>query len=134
MILWCWADAMYAKIAAVLKVNCIRLRPKLIQCRRKLADHRLGGFRPELEGDGVDDSHCQTITGRALTTGLSPCTVRAGHQGTQVFGRQERGRRRRSPIEQAPRTRMGFRGPQLVVDDAIHVGVVLAEVARRILE
>jgi 3-methylfumaryl-CoA hydratase len=64
----------------------------------------------------------------------SAAAVGAGHQGGQVVRVQEGRRRGRSPGVQAPRAFQVLGGPQLVVDDAVHVAVVLAEAARRVLE
>src|SRR5689334_9811039 len=47
---------------------------------------------------------------------------------------QEGGGRWRAPGKQSPRPLQILRGPELVVDDAVHVAVVLGEVARRVLE
>src|SRR5690348_8874009 len=60
--------------------------------------------------------------------------VGAGHHGGEVVGMNERRRRGRPPGEQAPGALEVLGRPELVVDDAVHVAVVLAEVARRILE
>jgi hypothetical protein len=59
-------------------------------------------------------------------------TVRAGHECREVFGLEERGGWRRAPVVQAahPVPDTGF--PQLVIDDAVQVGVVLGEVPGRV--
>src|SRR5256714_3802458 len=64
----------------------------------------------------------------------SAFAVDAGHEcGEVVWG--EKGRRwGRTPVEQALGALKCLRGPQLVVDDAVQVGVVLTEVAGRVLE
>src|ERR1017187_1331867 len=64
----------------------------------------------------------------------SVCAVRAGHERGEIVGAQERRWRRGSPGVQAARALEVFGCPQLVVDDAVHVAVVLTEVARRIFQ
>src|SRR6516165_10095361 len=71
--------------------------------------------------------------GWSESAGLRP-RVRPRHQPGEIFGMQERRRRGRTPVEQAAGPLQGLRRPQLVVDDAVHVGVVLGEVARRVLQ
>src|SRR5271166_606763 len=66
--------------------------------------------------------------------GPSPRPVRAGHQRGEVVRGQERGGRRRPPVVQASDTLPDLRLPQLIVDDAVQVGVVLGEVPRGILQ
>src|SRR3954463_1032510 len=64
----------------------------------------------------------------------SACAVDAGHERGEIV-RGEKGRRwGRTPVEQALGALQCLRGPQLILDDAVQVGVVLAEVAGRVLE
>jgi hypothetical protein len=70
------------------------------------------GHRPEL----------QLVT-------VSGGPVGAGHKGGEILGVQEGGRRRWAPGVQAAGAFQVFGRPQLVVDDAVHVAVVLAEAA-----
>src|SRR5216684_1528213 len=60
--------------------------------------------------------------------------MESGHEGGEVVGGEKGWRWRRTPVEQALGAVKGLGRPAVVVDDAIQVGVVLAEVARRILE
>src|SRR5712675_1650077 len=64
----------------------------------------------------------------------SAFAVDAGHEGGEVVGGEKGRRWGRTPVEQALGALKCLRGPQLVVDDAVQVGVVLTEVAGRVLE
>src|SRR5882757_4401165 len=83
-------------------------------------------------GDGVAGEYSPgaRLFGRQVLFGA----VCAGHQRGEIIGMDKRRRRWRAPVEQAPGTFEGFRSPQLVVHDAIHVRVVLGEIAGRISE
>src|ERR1700739_4456874 len=60
--------------------------------------------------------------------------MRGGHQVGQIVRGEERSWHRRSPAIEGPDVVPYLRLPELVVDDAVHVGVVLAEVARGVFE
>src|ERR1700740_2282283 len=60
--------------------------------------------------------------------------MRGGHQLGQVVWGEGTSWPRRSPAIEGPDVVPYLRLPELVVDDAVHVGVVLAEVARGVLE
>src|SRR6478672_11621654 len=60
--------------------------------------------------------------------------VASGHQRGQVLGLDERRRGRRPPVVQAAGAFHHRRLPQLVVQDDVQVGVVLREVADRVLQ
>src|SRR6266571_3534691 len=60
--------------------------------------------------------------------------VTSGHQRGQVLGLNERRRGRRTPVVQAAGALDDRRFPQLVVQDDVQVGVVLREVAYRVLQ
>jgi uncharacterized protein len=67
-------------------------------------------------------------------TARLPGGVRSCHQRGQVVGVQEGRRRGRAPGVKAAGALQVLRCPQLVIDDAVHVRVVLGEVARGVLE
>src|SRR6266516_1107283 len=60
--------------------------------------------------------------------------VTSGHQRGQVLGLNERRRGRRTPVVQAAGALDDRRFPQLIVQDDVQVGVVLREVADRVLQ
>src|SRR6266566_6918124 len=60
--------------------------------------------------------------------------VTSGHQRGQVLGVNERRRGRRPPVVQAAGAFDDRRLPQLVIQDDVQVGVVLREVAHRVLQ
>src|SRR5216683_7914439 len=64
----------------------------------------------------------------------SAFAVDAGHERGEVVGGEKGRRWGRTPVEQALGALKCLRGPQLVVDDTVQVGVVLTEVAGRVLE
>src|ERR1700727_3894125 len=64
----------------------------------------------------------------------SACRVSAGHQRGEVFGLQEGRWWWRAPVVQGLGALEDAWCPELVVDDAIHVRVILREVSGRILE
>src|SRR5216684_2374917 len=64
----------------------------------------------------------------------SAFAVESGHEGGEVVGGEKGRRWRRTPVEQALGAFKCLGRPQVVVDDAVQVGVVLAEVAGRVLE
>src|SRR6266849_1341835 len=64
----------------------------------------------------------------------SAFAVDAGHERGEVVGGEKGRRWGRTPVEQALGALKCLRGPQLVVDDAVQVVVVLTEVAGRVLE
>src|SRR5437867_475070 len=63
----------------------------------------------------------------------SAFAVDAGHERGEVVGGEKGRRWGRTPVEQALGALKCLRGPQLVVDDAVQVGVVLTEDAGRVL-
>src|SRR6266516_4860087 len=65
---------------------------------------------------------------------LSDRSVVSRHQRSQVLRLQERWRRRRAPVVQAAHAFHYGWLPQLVIDNAIQIGVVLGEIAGRILQ
>ena len=60
--------------------------------------------------------------------------MESGHEGGEVVGGEKGRWWRRTPVEQALGALKCLGRPPVVVDDAIQVGVVLAEVAGRVLE
>src|SRR5258706_13919991 len=60
--------------------------------------------------------------------------VGAGHELGEVIRGEERPGHRRSPAVEGPDVVKDLRLPELVVDDAVEIGVVLGEVARGVLE
>src|ERR1022692_1708155 len=77
---------------------------------------------------------CQQARGPARRRSASAGGVRAGHHGGQVVGVQEGRWRRRAPGEEPAGSFEVLLRPQLIVDDAVQIGVVLGEVAGRVLE
>src|SRR4051794_3592477 len=64
----------------------------------------------------------------------SALAVDAGHERGEVVGGEKGRRWGRTPVEQALGALKCLRGPELVVGDAVQVGVVLTEAAGRVLE
>ena len=98
-------------------------------------------FRPAADGLGVQPGRpARPLPGPDRARGRIGRLQRAsglnGLRSSWPRGPRDAGRRgrRRAPGEQPPRPLQILRRPELVVDDAVHVAVVLGEVARRVLE